>query len=214
MGGDKSAWLNAAHLSMFINTFYQLRDTVGAGVEKGSALIIGPGPGLDASVFRWKGFCATTLDIDSEFKPDIVGSCHDMSMFGDRHFDVVIASHVLEHLPPAYLDSAMAEIARVGQRAVLYFPVAGRHVGLRLSLGAREFGFVFDLFNPLRTPRSEKALFRDGEHYWEVGYRGFRRSEIRKRLQRYFRITREYRNMHWLPSYNFVLESLFGRRNS
>ena len=41
---------------------------------------------------------ATVRGFGYKFKPDVVGSVHDMSMFGDLQFDVAIASHVLEHL--------------------------------------------------------------------------------------------------------------------
>ncbi|WP_116812549.1 methyltransferase domain-containing protein [Steroidobacter cummioxidans] len=206
---DREAWFDAVNLSMFVNTYYQLRDVrhwVGAGK---TILIIGPGQGLDAAVFRWKQYEVTTFDIDSTFDPDVIGSCHDMPMFRDKHFDIVIVSHVLEHLPIAYLNGALAEIARVGHFALAYLPVAGRHPRVTLDMGFKsiELTAVADLFNPLRKPDPGRPLFCSGQHYWEIGYRGFSKRAVRERLAHHFEVLTEYRNKHWTPSYNFVLRS-------
>lgn len=207
---DREAWFDAVNLSMFVNTYYQLRDVrQWVGPEK-TILIIGPGQGLDASVFRWKQYSVTTFDIDSTFRPDVIGSCHDMPMFRNKQFDVVIVSHVLEHLPIAYLEPALVEIARVGRFVLAYLPVAGRHPTVRLDLGAKgiELTAIADLFNPIRRPDPERPQFCSGQHYWEIGYRGFSKRAVRERLSRHFEVLTEYRNKHWTPSYNFVLRSL------
>lgn len=206
---NREVWFDAVNLSMFTNTYYQLRDVRQWVGERKSILIIGTGQGLDAPVFRWKQYRVTTFDIDSVFEPDVIGSCHDMPMFGDKEFDVVIVSHVLEHLPIAYLDRALAEIARVGRFVLAYLPVAGRHPGVRLDLGFKslEISVIADLFNPLRKPDPDKPLFCSGQHYWEIGYRGFSRRAVKRRLLRHFELLKEYRNKHWAPSYNFILKS-------
>ena len=73
--------------------------------------------GLEPVLLRHRFHCdVCTLDIDADFGPDYVGSVHSMKMFSDQQFDVVIASHVLEHLPFSYFRDCLAELARVAPR--------------------------------------------------------------------------------------------------
>jgi len=103
----------------------------------------------------------------------VVGSVHDMSMFPSGAFDAVIASHVLEHFPEAYLNDALREIARVGRFALIYLPVAGRHGSLKFFAGVRnlEANFVWDLFNYLHKPDGMTPAFCARQHFWELGRR-------------------------------------------
>jgi hypothetical protein len=206
---DREAWKSQLHLSQFINTYYQYRDLSECIGPTGNLLIIGPGAGLDALVMRWKGYKVTTFDIDETFAPDVLGSCHDMPMFKTGQFDAVIASHVLEHIPLHLLDCALSEISRVGRFAIIYLPVAGRHaqISLKPDIRGKHMGLVMDLFRYWERPSGDRLNFGGGQHYWEVGYRGFRVKDLTKRLTNQFRIIRHYRNWDWLPSYNFVLQS-------
>lgn len=205
---DRKAWASQLHLSNFVNTFYQYRDLQLFGNVK-TLLIIGPGQGLDTHVLKWRMYEVTTFDIDEMFNPNVIGSVHDLSMFKDGCFDVVIASHVLEHLPVPYLDRCLSELARVSKYCLIYLPVAGRHFQLRAQLDLKgiDLSIIFDLYNYFRKPDGITPNYCAGQHYWEIGMRGFRVGEMTRRLSRYFKVMSAYRNKDWLPSYNFILES-------
>jgi hypothetical protein len=207
---DRAAWAQQLHLSNFVNCYYEYRDLQSCpGVR--SVLIVGPGQGLDREVLRWRGYEVTTFDIDETFKPDVVGSVHQMRAFPDQRFDAVIASHVLEHLAEPHLDGALREIARVGRYALVYLPVAGRHVQLRLAPGFKDIDLsvIVDLYNPFHRPDGVTPRYAQGQHFWEVGMRGFRLRAVRQRLARHFEVVEAYRNRDWPPSQNFVLRSRF-----
>jgi SAM-dependent methyltransferase len=206
---DREAWFKELNLCNFVNSYYQYRDVLRCVGEHARVLVIGPGQGLDTAVLRWRGCEVTTFDIDETFRPDVIGSCHSMPMFSDQQFDVVIASHVLEHLPLPYLDAALAEISRIGRFAVFYLPVAGRHSSLRLSLGVKgiDWSAILDVFRFWHRPTGLRAAYSGGQHFWEIGYSGFRVKDLKRRFVACYEIVDAYRNKDWLPSYNFVLKS-------
>jgi len=205
---DREAWGKKINLCNFINAYYQMRD-VGEFAAVKRILLIGPGQGLDTVVLRWRGYEVTTFDIDTTFKPNVVGSVHDMDMFKDSDFDVAIASHVLEHLPLSYLDKALAEIARVARHAIIYLPVHGRTIQMRLAPGLLgwDWSWIIDICYWWRKPNDEKARFMSGQHFWEIGLWSCSLKAIRERMENFFEIKRVYRNHDWRPSMNFLLSS-------
>ncbi len=206
---DREEWVRKLHLSHFINTGTQLRDLESVGLEAGNILIIGPGPGLDALVLRGRGYKVTTFDIDPLFNPDVQGSVHDLSAFDDQEFDAAIASHVLEHLPPSYLDQALAELAMVAKFTLIYLPVAGKHVHFKLGplLPGRSISLVVDFYNPFNKPDPLSPKYMAGQHFWEVGRPGYTKRNLKARFENNFEVIRAYRNHDWLPSANLVLKS-------
>ena len=209
---DRTEWRKHLNLSNFINAYYQYRDLTSL-TDSGNVLLIGPGQGLDVAVLQWRGYNVTTFDIDETFEPDVIGSVHDLSMFDDQQYDVVIASHVLEHLPVRFLDASLAEIARVSRHAIIYLPVNGRHMQIRVRPGFMGFHWTFglDIINFFRRPSGESPEFMSGQHFWEVGLAGFKKREIKKRMSKQFIVKNIYRNQDWLPSMNFILNSKYSK---
>jgi hypothetical protein len=208
MALDRKAWALELNLSNFVNSYCQYRDLIQLdGCRK--LLIVGPGQGLDTCVLKWRGYDVQTFDIDETFTPDHIGSVHDLSRFGDGAFDAVIASHVLEHLALPYLDRCLAELARVARYALIYLPVHGRHTQLRLipGFGGFDWSWIADIFNWFEKPDGVTQRYMSGQHYWEVGMRGFRVRDLVRRFSIHFDVLHSYRNRDWLPSQNFVLRS-------
>jgi hypothetical protein len=205
---DRQLWLRQINLSNFVNAFYQYRDLQRIQDAR-RVLIIGPGQGLDKEILKWRGYDIVTFDIDHTFGPDVVGSVHDLSAFATKQFDVAIASHVLEHLPIRYLDDALHELSRVARYAVVYLPVTGRTAQIRIKPGflGIDWSIELDLFNYFKAPDPNHPRFCGGQHYWEVGRKGFTRRQLRRRFATHFDIVDSYRNRDWLPSINYILKS-------
>lgn len=202
-------WAARLDLSNFVNAYYQYRDVQSLPDCK-TVLIVGPGQGLPTVVLKWRGYEVTTLDIESSLAPDDVGSVHDLSRYEPGQFDVLIASHVLEHLPASYLDQALAQIARTARYALIYLPVHGVYGQVRLSSNFRGFdqALLLTLSKWFEQPVEDIPRYMSGQHYWEIGLKGFRVRDILIRLKSHFQVLRTYRNKDWLPSHNFVLKSL------
>jgi hypothetical protein len=205
---DTDAYRNNVGVHHYINAYCQIRDVLSYRPRK--VLIVGPGVGLEPLILRGKyGIEVRTLDIDGEFQPDYVGSVHEMHMFGDRQFDVAVASHVLEHLPFTLFRPSLAELARVAAHAVIYLPHAGRKYELRLVREQRTREHSLRLYiPPLKTRIDGQHLqLQHGCHYWELGFRGFTVKRIAAILGDYFHVDSAYSNRDWDYSYNFTLTS-------
>jgi hypothetical protein len=208
---DAAEYARALSPSGFLNAYYQLRDVLSYRPRR--VLVVGVGVGLEPLVLREKfGVEVTTLDVDARFGPDVVGSVHDMAAFADRQFDVVVASHVLEHLPFAYFDQSVDELARVARHAVVYLPFAGRHLELKLTYAQRVREWAARLrLPPLARITGNEPCLQEGHHYWEVGYRGFSPGALARRFERRFTIDRRYHNRDWAYSINFLMTAKVGR---
>ena len=76
---------------------------------KGKVLHVGSG---GADLPEWCGKCdETRLDIDPSCSPDIVGDIRDLGEIGK--FDVILSSHVMEHLYEHELTKVFSEFQRV-----------------------------------------------------------------------------------------------------
>jgi hypothetical protein len=205
---DREEWAKQLSLCNFVNSYYQYRDLVRCGPCH-SVLLVGPGQGLDPVVLRWRGYEVTTFDIDTTFAPDVLGSVHAMPQFADAQFDAVIASHVLEHLAEPYFDRALEEIARVARYALVYLPLTGRTLHARLIPGFKglDWSLFVDIYNYFHRPDGVTARYCQGQHFWEVGMRGYRVRDITRRLEQRFDVLEAYRNKDWPGSMNFVLRS-------
>jgi hypothetical protein len=205
---NRDQWAQELSLSNFVNSYYQYRDLQRLK-DCRKLLIVGPGQGLDTCVLKWRGYEVQTFDIDETFKPDHIGSVHDLSRFADAAFDAVIASHVLEHLALPYLDRCLSELARVARYSLIYLPVHGRHAQLRMTpgFGGFDWSFIADICNWFEKPDGMTPRYMSGQHYWEVGMREFRIRDLVRRFSVHFEILDTYRNRDWLPSQNFVLKS-------
>ncbi|MEI8247278.1 MAG: methyltransferase domain-containing protein [Lentisphaerota bacterium] len=206
---DRDKWFQQLSLSNFINSGYLYCDLQKLKNVK-SLLIVGPGQGLDTQILRWKNYEVKTFDIDAKFHPDYIGSVHDLSSFKDNEFDAILVSHVLEHLPVEYLSQALSEIARVGRHALIYLPVAGtHHTQLRFCPGFKDLdlSWFFNWFNYLEKPDGKTPKYCAGQHYWEIGYRGYTAKRIKELFAAHFDLLEAYRNKDWRVSYNFILKS-------
>lgn len=206
--GDRQEWRKNLYLINFVNTYYLLRD-IESVCPKGKILVVGSGKGLDKPVLQWRGYDVTTLDIDTAFEPDVVGSVHDLSVFTSQQFDCVVASHVLEHLPVCYLDQSLSELSRVARFSVIYLPWTGRRIEARLTVWRFDWRICLQVHNPLHKPDGLSPNYMAGQHYWEVGMRGFSKRDIIRRASPFLKLRKVYRNPDRTVSCNYIFESLY-----
>ncbi len=127
-----------------------------------------------------------TLDIDPALNPTYVGPVQRIPVPAKR-FDIVCAFEVLEHIPFEEVPQALSEMRRVARKAIyLSVPHFGPQVRLELKIPLLpRVRFLW------KIPYPKRHHF-NGEHYWELGKRGFPPRRFRSLLAEVGTIEREF----------------------
>ncbi len=171
------------------------------GIE--SVLIIGIGDGLLPLILKEHlHLSVDTADIDKNLNPDYLVSVHNLSSKIKKKYDLVICSNVLEHLPFDYFSKSLREINKVTKRYVLItLPYAGFGVNLKFTLI-----HLFSFHIVIKIPYFLKRHRFNGEHYWEIGTKGYPLSRIKKIIKENgFKILTSYLDKDWDYCYHFLL---------
>ncbi len=147
---------------------------------------VGVGNKIVSSYLTNQGIKVITFDKDEKLNPDIVGNVLK-TPFQDNSFDVILCAEVLEHLPFEKFGEALSELERITKKhLVLSLPHFGHSI---------KFSFKIPLLkekkSAVRMPFPIKHHF-NGEHYWEIGKRGYPLSKIKKIIKRHFKIKKEF----------------------
>lgn len=132
-------------------------------------LEVGPGPGLFKALMSALGVQVETLDVDADLNPDHVASVFAMPFANDT-YDVVCAFQMLEHVPFEDSLRAFKEMARVARVAmVISLPDAATRWPVIVQV-PKIGQIAFSVPRPRLRPQVH--VF-NGEHYWEIGKRGY-----------------------------------------
>lgn len=161
------------HKARWLSYWYQLRLVLESNPKK--VLEVGLGNGLTTNYLRNQGVEISTLDIDVSLNPDLVGSITKIPL-PDSSVDCVLAAEVLEHIPFNEVEIALKEMRRVSRGAVVISVPDSRrtilYFGLKLPMLPR-----LDIFWKMQSCKEHKF---DGQHYWEMGKKGYEYKKIEK----------------------------------
>lgn len=165
------------------------------GIDPKSVLEIGPGPGIVTATLRQMGFMVRTLDLDPDIRPDYLLSATDENITSKiDHIDLIIASEIFEHVKYDDFVKSCGKLRVLARFMILTLPDTNEK---SLSFGTRirlpllnSLSFLWKL----RFGTVRHAF--DGEHYWEIGKKGFPAKRIRKDIiEQGWNIKREYVNI-------------------
>jgi len=167
-------------------------------------LEIGIGGGIVSNYLRVRGKKITTLDIDNNLGPDVVGSVVE-TPFSKESFDVVACYEVLEHLPFEHFFPTLLELNRISRTYVILSLPDRTGRAYRLNIQFPKFGEVKKL---ITLPRLKPIRWEfDGVHYWEVGTQGYAVNRIISHIQKAgFKVRNNYRVFEYPYHRLFVLE--------
>lgn len=198
---DKSAYKFGKYtkIDRWSSYFYQLREILSRNPS--SVLEVGVGEGIVRDYLKSHTTISyKSLDIADDLSPDIVGSVTEIPL-PDSSFDLVCAFEILEHLPFDNFEKAVSELFRISRKDVLIsLPHFGPPVFLDFKIPfLPRIRFSFKIHYP------QKHVF-NGQHYWEIGKKGYPAYMIRTILKKYGNITSEYVPFENEYHHFFILE--------
>jgi len=167
-------------------------------------LEVGIGSGFLNHYLKSLNLNITTLDIELNLKPDVIGSVLALPLKSNS-FEMVVCFQVLEHLPFESFPACLKELSRVSKRwVVISLPDATRGVSLFIrSTGRVSWTKILIIPHFIR----KKHTF-NGEHYWEIGKKGFPLRFIRKIIENTgLKFIKTYRVPEFMIHRFFVLEN-------
>jgi ubiquinone/menaquinone biosynthesis C-methylase UbiE len=184
----------------FCSYWHQINEVI--NIQPESILDIGVGSGFFSRYIKHIGFNITTLDIDPELKPDINGNILTLP-FKSNSFEIITCFQVLEHLPFDNLEICLRELFITSNKWVLIsLPDATRTISLTVNSTYRSRLGISLNIPRIRKLKQEKT----GEHYWEIGKRGYNLQLIKDKIIRSgFNIVDTYRVLELLYHRFFIL---------
>mgnify|MGYP001080392247 CR=1 FL=1 len=146
-----------------------------------------------------------SLDVNPGLNPDHIGSVTNIPIY-DKMYDCVACFQVLEHLTFDNFEAAIAEMKRLTRKwIVLSLPDRNRFVGFKIHrksfpIKKREFKINIPYLKP-------NTLKFKGEHYWEIGAKGYPLKKIKSIfINSDLKIIRTYRVFEHPIHRFFILE--------
>lgn len=149
---------------------HQVNEIIHASPQ--TVLEIGKGPGIVCNILQTVGINVTTLDMQPELAPDLVGSVTAIPT-DDKSFDATLCCQVLEHLPFDQFGCALREIRRV-TKGIFVLSLPHLNPRFRFNIKLPRLPLLQGEIQPpkfLARAIPQSRYNRDG-HFWEIGYRG------------------------------------------
>lgn len=185
--------------SRWISYWYQINEVI--NLKPKSVLEIGVGNKTVSDYLTKIGIKVRTCDFDKSLKPDVVADVLNMPFKKDS-FDVVLCAEVLEHLPFKNFSRALSNIHKVSNKYAIItlpnFSITNLYFGIKVIPYIPKKEFLIRI----RYPVKHKFL---GEHFWEIGKKGFPVSLIKEFIQKSgFQIKQNYSPIED-PRHNFFI---------
>ncbi|MDR2424893.1 MAG: hypothetical protein LBD59_09260 [Prevotellaceae bacterium] len=171
-------------IARWISYWHQITETMALNSE--NVLIVGIGDGITGKILSMQGIKVSTFDFDEKLQPDFVGNITEIDeVLQGNHFDVLLCCQLLEHLPYDFFEPVLQKMKCVADNVIISLPHSPRNyyisIGLPL-LGRKKIN--------IDIQRHCSTFKFDGEHYWEIGWKGYSKQKIKKSIKKYFSITK------------------------
>jgi 2-polyprenyl-3-methyl-5-hydroxy-6-metoxy-1,4-benzoquinol methylase len=169
-----ASWINTLETESHWRLYWQQQKLMENIVKPGQKILeIGVGSGFAANYLRSKAVHVTTLDIDKDKKPDIIGNIVSMD-WSNLKFDHILAFEVFEHIPYIEFLNLLDKLNTVCNCCL--FISLPKYVKVWVDIeykipkiGSRKFSLT-----------SKKNKITENHHFWEVGYNTSTKENLKK----------------------------------
>lgn len=182
---DNYDFLKYSNLERWADYYFQLKEIFKNSVS--SVLEIGIGDGVVGSYLRQNSSIKYTgVDYAADVNPDIVADIFSVPV-PDKSYDAACAFEVLEHIPFEDVPRALTEMSRIARK---YLLVSVPHFGPQITFSCKlpllpKLSFFWKIPYP-------KEHVWNGQHYWELGEKGYPASRLRNLLGKFGDILYDY----------------------
>jgi predicted SAM-dependent methyltransferase len=170
----------------WISYWYQIQEVLNK--KPYNLLEIGIGNKVVSDYLKKYNVNVITADIDESLNPDYVCSVNELSKkFTQNSFDVVLCAEVLEHIPFEFFEDSIREMHTVSNE---YVVISLPHFKINFSISIK-VPLVQAKNLQINIPYPKHHVF-DGEHYWEIGKKGYSLKYIMSIMGKYFVIEKNY----------------------
>lgn len=171
-----------------------------------SLLEVGVGSGFLKRYLQAHGVDVFTYDFDMNLQPDYVGDVRDMTKV-TKKYDAVCAFQMLEHIPFTDFEKAITSLARCSKKYIIIsVPYASSSFAMNLHFNIGAYSFDKTLLLSLPHFLQKCDIKNPGQHYWELGTRGYSKRKIRRILSKHVVIEREYALKSYPYHYFYILK--------
>lgn len=182
---DKYSFEKYCYSERWNSYYHQIKEI--AELNPSSVLDVGAGDGFLGEYLRKRAkIIYKSVDNDESLKPDILASIEKIPVNGGS-FDLVCAFEVLEHLPFERFEQSLLELKKASEKwIIISLPHFGPPIKFLFKapfLKELKFSFKIPFWIKHKT---------GGEHFWEIGKRGYSSRKIRKIIKKHFVILKEF----------------------
>ena len=173
--------------SRFVGYFNQKEAVANIAAASGkkqlSILEIGPGGGLLTNYLRAQGHRVDTVDIAADLNPTFIGDIRNLTAVVKDKYDLIVCFEVLEHIPFDDVKKALTSFSKITNGPLLVsIPQIKLYVSLWLKMSKLNAAKFY-----LGLPFPKTHTF-DGQHYWELGTKGYSNAIVTKEFNCHFNI--------------------------
>ena len=185
------------------NSYYhQIEETL--AFKPKSVLIVGKGDNVVGAILSQQGVKITTFDFDETLYPDIIGNVIDIeSLLEGKRFDVILCCQVLEHLPYENFEKVLKQFSIITDKVIISLPYASTCFKLDFKIPR-----ITERRITLNIHNVHKVFKPNEEHYWEIGFRGYSKRRIKKDIETFFVIKKQFTAKYNHYHLFFILKSI------
>jgi hypothetical protein len=190
------------NLERWTSYWHQIVETMSFAPK--TVLITGSGDNIVGKMLSAQAIKVYTFDFDKDLHPDFVGNIIDIDSIinkaliagnlttgGGGKFDVILCCQLLEHLPYNMFEDILQKLSRLTDNMIISLPNDALNFRIDIKLPRMKCKRInIDIY------RFYKKLKFRGEHYWEIGMKGYPQRKIIKSIEKYFIIKKKYLATH------------------